>query len=128
MIIKYIEITNYRGIKEKQQIPLNNYTSVVGQNDAGKSIVLNAIATFLDPKNHPISSTDFNDPGKQIEISCQFTSDDLRSLLESKVKSKVKKTDGLDCFLNDLLINESLTIKKIVSAPKNDTLVKKALS
>ncbi|WP_022953313.1 ATP-dependent nuclease [Leucothrix mucor] len=126
MIIKYIEITNYRGIKEKQQIPLNNYTSVVGQNDAGKSIVLSAIATFLDPKNHPISSTDFNDPGKQIEISCQFSSDDLRSLLESKVKSKVKKTDGLDCFLNDLLINESLTIKKIVSAPKNDTLVKKS--
>lgn len=120
MIITNITITNYRGIAQSQIIPLNRFSSFVGKNDAGKSIVLNAIASFLDPKNNPITITDFNDPDKPIEIECRFFSENIKDALETKVKTKIKKADGLDEFLDDILIDEQLTIHKAIKEPKKN--------
>lgn len=117
MKIKKIIIKNYRGIKEKQEIPLSSFSSIVGKNDSGKSIILNAIATFLDPKSYPIVESDFNDPEKPISIECHFIDDNLKELLESKIKSKVKKNDGLEEFLNDVLFDNFLVVMKGVSSP-----------
>lgn len=78
MYINKITIENYRGIKNSQEIPLSNFTSIVGKNDSGKSIILNAIATFIDPKTYPITEHDFNDPSKCVSLTCQFTNDDLK--------------------------------------------------
>ena len=108
MKIKNISIVSYRGIKEKQDIRLSNLSSIVGKNDSGKSIILNAIASFLDPKEFPITESDFNDNNKPIEITCYFGADNLREQLESKIKSKIKKNDGLDEFLNDLIFEEAI--------------------
>jgi predicted ATP-dependent endonuclease of OLD family len=118
MKITKITIENYRGIKERQEIPLANLSSIVGRNDSGKSIVLNAIASFLDPKVYPITESDFNNSTKPIIIECCFCDDDLRKILEAKVKSKIKKDDGLDEFLIDILPDEILTVQKSVSFPK----------
>ena len=117
MKIEKIIIENYRGIKEKQEIPLSGFSSIVGKNDSGKSIILNAIATFLDAKSFPIVESDFNDSSKSIFIECHFTSNNLKELLESKIKSKIKKSDGLDEFLNDILIDNSIIIQKIIENP-----------
>jgi predicted ATP-dependent endonuclease of OLD family len=87
MKIKKIIIKNYRGIKEKQEIPLSGFSSIVGKNDSGKSIILNV------------------------------TDDNLKELLESKIKSKIKKSDGLDEFLNDILFDDSIIIQKIINQP-----------
>ena len=38
MYISKIEIENYRGIKEKEEINLSKFTSIIGKNDSGKSI------------------------------------------------------------------------------------------
>jgi AAA15 family ATPase/GTPase len=51
MYISNITLTNYRGVKEKREINLSRFSSIVGKNDAGKTIVLNAIASFLDVKS-----------------------------------------------------------------------------
>lgn len=118
MIIKNVTISNYRGIVGPQSIPLNKFSSIVGQNDAGKSIILNAIATFLNPKDNPVTLTDFNKIEKPIEIICQFSSEELREILEEKIKTKIKKADGLYEFLDDILIGCQLVIRKIVTAPK----------
>lgn len=118
MKITRIAIKNYRGIKEEQQIPLNNFSSIVGKNDSGKSIILNAIASFLNLKDYPISNSDFNNPEGPIIITCTFYSENIFELLESKIKSKIKKTDGLNEFINDLLISGQVTIKKTINAPK----------
>lgn len=104
MNISKIEIFNYRGIKETQEIPLSNFSSIVGKNDSGKSIILTAIASFLNLKEYPITNSDFNSQEKPIEISCTFKSENLSEILASKIKSKIKKTDGLDEFLTDLII------------------------
>ena len=115
-IIK-ISIENYRGIRTRQDIPLSNLSSFVGKNDAGKSIVINAVASFLDSKNFPITESDFNDPTKPILIECWFSSESLRDELESKIKSKIKKSDGLDEFLNDLIFDNHIIFQKIISSP-----------
>lgn len=112
MFVSEVKITNYRGVNETQTVPLLPFSSVIGRNDSGKSIVLNALATFLDTKSYPISDSDFNDLQEEIVVECQFMDEDLRNKLENKIKSKVKKTDGLDYFLDDILFNETLTIRK----------------
>lgn len=116
-IIK-ISIENYRGIKTRQDIPLSRLSSFVGKNDSGKSIVINAIASFLDTKNFPITESDFNDPTKPILLECWFSSGTLRDELETVIKSKIKKNDGLDEFLNDLIFADHIIFQKKVSAPK----------
>jgi predicted ATP-dependent endonuclease of OLD family len=118
MKIDKISIVNYRGIKDRQVIPLSSLSSIVGKNDSGKSIILNAIASFLDPRKNPITESDFNDPKQPIEITCYFGSENLHEQLESKIKSKIKKNDGLDEFLNDLIFEEAIIFVKKVNAPK----------
>ena len=118
MKISQMQISNYRGVKISQNIPLDNFSSIVGQNDSGKSIILNAIASFLNLKEFPITSSDFNELESPIELSCTFEAENLSELLASKIQSKIKKADGLDEFLDDLIISEKLTVKKTINAPK----------
>jgi predicted ATP-dependent endonuclease of OLD family len=112
MIITSIKIQNYRGIKDEQIIPLSSFSSIIGKNDSGKSIVLNAIASFLDIKSFQITNSDFNDESKSIKFEIEFTDDDLYRKIESKVKTKIKKYDGLDYFLNDIIQDNKICIKK----------------
>ncbi len=118
MKIIEIAIENYRGIKTKQKIPASSFTSIVGKNDSGKSIVLNAIASYLNLKDYPISVSDFNNTSSPIIITCTFISENLEGLLESKIKSKVKKNDGLDEFIADILPSGHLTIRKTIHSAK----------
>lgn len=113
MKLKNIAITNYRGVKSIQEIPLENLSSIVGKNDAGKSIVLNAIATFLDIKNYPVSDSDFNNIEASIEFILKHPN--LKEILEAKIKSKVKKADGLDEFLNDFIYDDTIIYKREIS-------------
>lgn len=117
MYISKIKITNYRGVKDVREINLTRFSSIVGKNDAGKTIVLNAIATFLDIKSFSITQTDFNDLNKSIDFEFSFNSDNILELLESKTKSKVKKTDGLEEFIQDLTFEKSIIYKRVINGP-----------
>ncbi len=120
MNITSITISNYRGISQEQVVPLDRFSSFVGKNDAGKSIILNAIASFLDPKSNPLTITDFNDPANPVTIECCFASDSIKETIEAKVKARIKKADGLDEFLDDLLVNGKLVVRKGCSSPRKD--------
>lgn len=115
MYISNIALTNYRGIKEKRDINLSRFSSIVGKNDAGKTIVLNAIASFLDVKSFPITSTDFNINNHSIEMEFSFKSSEIIDLLSSKVKSKVKKAEGLDEFIQDFIFDETIVYKRVTT-------------
>ncbi|WP_333810024.1 ATP-dependent nuclease [Flavobacterium sp.] len=112
MYISNITLTNYRGVKERREINLSPFASIVGKNDSGKTIILNAIASFLDLKNFAITITDFNIIGIPIEMEFSFKSGNIIELLSSKVKSKVKKTEGLDEFIEDFIFDENIVYRR----------------
>jgi AAA15 family ATPase/GTPase len=99
MKLTSITIENFRGIKDKQVIPITNFSSIVGKNDSGKSIVVNAIASFLDPKTYKIVESDFNKVGTDITFEGYFYHQEVREILGEKIKLRIKKEDGLDEFL-----------------------------
>jgi putative ATP-dependent endonuclease of the OLD family len=112
MYISKISLTNYRGVKEERTIQLDEFSSIVGKNDAGKTIILFAIATFLDIKNFPITYSDFNDIDQPIIFEFDFKSDNLEELLMSKLKSKVKKGEGLEEYVQDFIFNGTIKYRK----------------
>ena len=116
MYISKIKLFNYRGIKEYREINLSKFSSIVGKNDAGKTIVLNAIGAFLDIKNFPITHTDFNNTENPIDFTFTFSGENLAELLSTKLKSKVKKTEGLDEFANDFVFNNEIIYRRVVSS------------
>lgn len=117
MHISNITIANYRGVKEKRSVQLEKLSSIVGKNDAGKTIILFAIASFLDVKNYPISISDFNNIEKPIEFEFDFKDENIKELLMSKLKSKVKKTDGLEEYVEDYVFDGTIRFKRIASKP-----------
>lgn len=116
MYISKIALTNYRGVKERREINLSRFSSIVGKNDAGKTIVLNAIATFLDVKNFSITPTDFNEIDHPIKMEFVFTSSELIEMLTTKIKSKVKKIEGLDEFIQDFIFDDTIIYNREVNS------------
>ena len=112
MYISNIALTNYRGVKETRTIQLDQLSSIVGKNDAGKTIVLFAIASFLDIKSFPITYSDFNDIEQPIIFEFDFKAENLGELLMSKLKSKVNKTDGLEEYVRDFIFNGTIKYKR----------------
>jgi predicted ATP-dependent endonuclease of OLD family len=117
MHISNITITNYRGVKETRQIKIESFSSIVGKNDAGKTIILFAIASFLDVKTYAISYSDFNDIVNPIEFEFDFKDENIKELLISKLKSKVKKTEGLEEYVEDYVFDGALKFRRIASKP-----------
>ncbi len=112
MYISKLTIENYRGVKEKRVIHLDKLSSIVGKNDAGKTILLYSIATFLDIKTFVVTFSDFNDIDKPIVFEAEFKDENISELLKTKLKSKVKKTDGLDEYVNDFIFDGVIKYKR----------------
>ncbi len=96
-------------------MPLGNLSTIVGKNDSGKSIILNAIASFFNIKNYPISFSDFNDKDLPITFEITLYHKNLKEILETKIKSKIKKDNGLDEFLEDIIFDDCLIFKKVIN-------------
>jgi putative ATP-dependent endonuclease of OLD family len=63
--VSYLDIRNFRAC-EAVSIPLSSYTPLVGQNNSGKSSVLDALEWVLSPR--AISESDFSDRAKPVEV------------------------------------------------------------
>lgn len=115
MLLTKIEIENYRGIRNKKCIDLAELTTIVGQNDSGKSLLLHALSSFLDTGNYKIQPGDFNVncSGKPIEICCYFKGENLFNKLKKFIKDKNKKDIGIDSEVKSILGDiDTLIIKK----------------
>ena len=121
MRLKTITIKNFRGIRDRQEIALADLTTFVGRNDSGKSIILNAIASFLDNKNYPIGSKDFNInriSDEPIEIVCIFSDDALKDKLSEYIKRNRKKDVGIEEEVDAMLNNGNiLMVRKTWEIP-----------
>ncbi len=115
MHISKITLTNYRGVKDQRTIQLEQLSSIVGKNDAGKTIVLFAVATFLDIKSFPITYSDFNDIDQAIVLEFDFKDENISEMLMTKLKSKVKKEDGLEEYIQDFIFDGAIRYKRVAA-------------
>lgn len=116
-----IEIKNYRGVKNSQKIDVTDFTTIVGKNDSGKSIILHAIASFLDNGHFPMCSEDFNfyrGVGENIEIVCCFEDESIKEKLKDVIKKDRKKDIGIEEDIYSIIKDSNkLFIKKIWNTP-----------
>ena len=88
MIIKSVEVKNFRSIRETS-LDCDNLTAIVGRNGAGKSSFLYAIDTFYDIAA-PITEEDFFDRDTDSPIEIRITYGDLRDDEEEEFRSYVR--------------------------------------
>lgn len=67
--LSYIRIKNYRACKEVE-LPLEGFTPLVGQNNTGKSSILDAIKWVLKPG--ALAETDFLDASQPVEVCARI--------------------------------------------------------
>lgn len=115
MQLKKFTIINYRGAKSAKDIPIKRMSVFVGKNDSGKSIVLNAVASFLNVKDYPILDIDFYDLDKPISFDGYFTTDGLKEIISKKIGTKIKKDDGKEEFLDDICVNDEIGIRRVIT-------------
>lgn len=74
MKLKSITIENFRCYKEPITMNFAEFTTIIGQNDAGKSTILEALEVFFNNDVVKIEETDVNvhSSQKTIVISCDF--------------------------------------------------------
>lgn len=78
MRLKSIKLRNFRGYRNETEISFNNLTAFVGQNDAGKSSILEALEIFFNNNIVKIEKDDLNVDAlaageSKVEITCIFS-------------------------------------------------------
>lgn len=78
MRLKSLKLRNFRGYRNETLIVFNNLTAFVGQNDAGKSSILEALEIFFNNSVVKIEKDDLNVDAlaagqTKIEITCIFS-------------------------------------------------------
>lgn len=93
MKISYIHIMNFVGIKDMEVNDVENALILVGRNNTGKTIVIDAIRVVAGM--YTVRERDFLDSTKSItiEMKVEFTQEDLELFNNSGVVSKYKKYD-----------------------------------
>lgn len=122
MKLKALKIKNFRSFQNETEIPMSDFTALIGKNEAGKSSLLEALEIFfnselvkIDEFDLPVSSNE-----QIAEISCIFS-----SLPETLSLDDTSKTNLKDEFL--LNASGDLEIKKVFNfktkTPKSATYV-----
>ncbi len=98
MNLKAFRIKNYRSIIDTDwnQLASDNITGLIGQNESGKTSVLEALMSFYDGKIiDDILRSDLALP----EVSCSF---EIQKSFLTKLLDQTKLPEGLDEIINDL--------------------------
>lgn len=103
MKISSLKIRNYKSIKELCIENVDYAVIFVGKNNTGKTVILDAIRVMAGDKD--ISRSDFNNPGRnvEIEVKLEITQEDLDLLRTKGIVSKVKNEAGWLADFNNKL-------------------------
>ena len=98
MKISSLLIRNFKTIKELNIDKIENAFIIVGKNSTGKTTILKAILAVAG--EYAVKSTDFNDPGRNIEIAVnlEITNADI---LELHSKGKISKYKNFDMWYEE---------------------------
>jgi putative ATP-dependent endonuclease of the OLD family len=75
--ISQLTVKNFRGIKELA-LPMSSFGCVIGENNAGKSTVLQALDVFFNGPS--LKVTDYHDHGTALEVEVTFSDIDEADL------------------------------------------------
>ena len=140
MQIKFLNIKNFKSIRELEIRDVENCLILVGKNNTGKTVVLDAIRAATG--NYKVKETDFNERRQNIEITMtlQITEEDLHQFHNYGRVSYYKKYDSwlrdfqkkLPCFENGKLtftcsINQNGTIRYDDGKSKNNDYILQVL-
>ena len=140
MQIKFLNIKNFKSIRELEIADVENCLILVGKNNTGKTVVLDAIRAVTG--NYKVRETDFNERRQNIEITMtlQITEEDLRLFHNYGRVSNYKKYESwirdfqkkLPCFQNGKLtftcsINQNGTIRYDDGKSKNNDYILQVL-
>lgn len=101
-MIKEMQITNLRAIKDSGVLRLGPVSPVVGQNDVGKSAILYALKWFFEPPKKgglPPEEIHGHDANSEVSIQLAFEPSGLRSqelLIDAKNPTSLAKENLLD--------------------------------
>ena len=82
MKLSHLQVLNYRGLRDVS-IPLSSFVCITGENNTGKSCVLQSLSLFLS--GSALKSTDYFDPANEVTITVTLsdvTPKDLELLVE----------------------------------------------
>ena len=84
MQIKFLGIKNFKSIREMEINDIENCLILVGKNNTGKTVVLDAIRAIAG--NYQVQETDFNEKKQniQFDVVLEITGEDLRLLHNDK--------------------------------------------
>ena len=115
MKLKALKLYNFRSYQGKIVIPFDDLTTLVGQNDVGKSSILDALGIFFD---HPLCKFEAADrcvsskDGSEVRIGCIFNELPSELIIDANAKTTLA-----DEFLlnkdNDLEIHKVFQAGKI---------------
>ena len=103
MQIKFLRIKNFKSIREMEIDHIENCLILVGKNNTGKTVVLDAIRTIAG--NYTVKETDFNEKKQNIrfDIVLEITKEDLHQYHNyGRVSSKKTYEIWLEEFRNRL--------------------------
>ncbi|MFF3925863.1 ATP-binding protein [Paenibacillus lactis] len=85
MKLKRLIIKNFRSYKEEIQIPIDDFTALIGKNDIGKSTILEAMEIFFNNKLIKLESSDacVHNSDKEVVIGCVFSDFPEQVILDS---------------------------------------------
>jgi putative ATP-dependent endonuclease of the OLD family len=113
MRLKSVKLKNFRGYRNETVVEFNNLTAFVGQNDAGKSSILEALEIFFNNKIVKIEKDDLNVDAaaageNKIEITCIFTELPAQLIIDAANPTTLQ---------NEYLVNVdgNLEVKKVFS-------------
>lgn len=94
MRISSLEIRNFKSIRQVKIENIENALILVGQNNTGKTTILNAICAALGC--YKIKPQDFNEENANIEIgvSIEFTDEDMEKMRQNGIVSQYRRKEA----------------------------------
>ncbi|TWA73733.1 AAA ATPase-like protein [Azospirillum brasilense] len=104
MFLASISVKNYRSIDDSGEVKVERLQAFVGENNAGKSNILRAIACFLSVGAGGVKLEDVRDPKLPIEIEASFAG------LTDRERKELRR----------YLVGDRLTVKKELTLVRDD--------
>ena len=123
MHIDKLTVLNFRGLREIT-LSLGDFSCVIGENNAGKSSLLQALHRFCDGKK--LAETDFYDKLQEVAISAEIVSISDRDLevLAEEHRERIRElqSSGSLKLVRRFSTDGSGSLRAIVKAPRDSRL------